>query len=111
MTSEHIIEVNDKNFDEQVIKKSKQTPVVVDFWADWCSPCMILKPVLEKIAQDYKGKFILAKADTNDNQDKCNKYGVMSIPTIKLFKGGKIVDEFTGAIPKEQIQQWLDKNL
>jgi putative thioredoxin len=105
------IEVTDANFQEEVIEKSKKTPVLVDFWASWCGPCMMLKPVLEKIAKEYDGKFVLAKAVTDDNQDAAGKYGVMSIPSVKLFKNGEIVDEFVGAQPESTIKQWLDQKL
>ena len=97
------LDVTDANFQSEVIEKSKTTPVLVDFWASWCGPCMMLKPTLEKIAKEYEGKFILAKAATDDNADATAKYGVMSIPSVKLFKNGEIVDEFTGAQPEAKI--------
>jgi len=105
------IEVTDASFQKEVIEKSHETPVLVDFWASWCGPCMTLKPTLEKIAKDYQGKFVLAKAATDDNHDAASKFGVMSIPSIKLFKDGKIVDEFVGAQPEATIKQWLDQKL
>ena len=105
------IDVTDANFERDVIEKSKTTPVLVDFWASWCGPCMMLKPTLEKIAKDYGEKFVLAKASTDDNQDAAGKFGVMSIPAVKLFKDGKVVDEFIGAQPEAKIKQWLDQKL
>ncbi len=105
------IDVTDINFQKEVIEKSKTTPVVVDFWASWCGPCVMLKPVLEKVAKEYDGKFILAKAATDDNQDAATKYGVMSIPSVKLFKDGEVIDEFVGAQPEATIKQWLDQKL
>ena len=105
------IDVTDANFESEVIEKSKTTPVLVDFWASWCGPCMMLKPTLEKIAKEYEGKVILAKASTDDNRDAASKFGVMSIPAVKLFKDGKIVDEFVGAQPEATIKQWLDSKL
>jgi putative thioredoxin len=105
------LDVVDEDFENNVIEKSKRIPVLVDFWASWCGPCMVLKPTLEKIAKDYDGKMILAKAETDDNQEFAEKFGVMSIPSVKLFKGGKIVDEFVGAQPEAKIRQWLDMKL
>ena len=105
------IEIDDNNFNEMVIERSKKIPVVVDFWATWCMPCLILGPILEKLAEEYKGKFILAKLDTGKNQVTSQKYGIMSIPAVKLFKNDRVVDEFVGALPESAIRQWLDKNL
>ena len=105
------IDVTDENFEAEVIEKSKATPVLVDFWASWCGPCMTLKPVLEKIATEYGDKIVLAKAETENNPNAATKFGVMSIPSVKLFKDGKIVDEFVGAQPEATIKQWLDQKL
>ncbi len=105
------IEVNDENFQQEVIEKSKEVPVVVDFWAAWCMPCMMLAPVLEKLAHEYGGKFVLAKLNVDNAPVTAQSYGVMSIPTVKMFKNGKVVDEFIGAMPEEMVRTWLDKNL
>lgn len=106
-----IIDVNDSEFEEKVINQSKTIPVLVDFWATWCGPCMMLKPVLEKIAQDLGESIILAKVNVEKNQENAMKYSVMSIPAVKLFKKGQIVDEFTGAQPEEMIREWLKQKL
>lgn len=105
------MDVTDESFDENVIEQSSKVPVVVDFWASWCGPCMMLKPVLEKIAEEYEGKFILAKLNVEENQEKAGEYGVMSIPSVKMFKDGEIVDEFVGAMPESAIKEWLNNNL
>jgi putative thioredoxin len=105
------VEANDGNFEKEVIEKSKNIPVVVDFWAEWCMPCRMLGPVLEKLAKDYNGKFILAKVNVDEAGEKSREYSIMSIPAVKLFKGGKVVDEFVGALPEEHIRGWLDNNL
>jgi len=104
------IDVNDTNFEQEVIEKSKQMPVVVDFWADWCAPCRMLIPILQKIANDYGDAFLLAKANIDNAETSAGKYAVMSIPTIKLFKNGEVVDEFNGARPEPFIKKWLEHN-
>ncbi|MEK6958141.1 MAG: thioredoxin [archaeon] len=100
----------DSNFRKEVIEKSKKTPIVVDFWAVWCGPCRLLGPVLERMAKNYNGKFVLAKVDVDANQKLGAEYGIMSIPAVKLFKGGEIVDEFVGAWSEDMIKEWLEKN-
>ncbi len=105
------IDVNDSSFEREVIEKSKEVPVVIDFWAPWCAPCLMLGPVLEKFAEEYKGKFVLAKINVDENPQVSQGYNIMSIPSVKMFKGGVVVDEFVGALPELSIKQWLDKNL
>ncbi len=109
--AENTIKVTDETFEKEVIKKSKEIPVVVDFGASWCGPCQILEPILESLAEEYQRKIIITKISVEGNQKKPKEYGVRSIPSVKFFKNGKVVDEFIGAIPEEQIKKWIDKNL
>ncbi len=103
--------VNDENFKEEVIAKSKEIPVVVDFFATWCPPCKVLEPTLEKLSKTYEGKFILVKINVDENPMVSKEYSIMSIPSIKMFKNSNVVDEFVGAMPENMVKQWLDKNL
>lgn len=107
--SPYIFEVNAQNFTDVVLEGSSRQPVLVDFWADWCNPCRMLMPVLAKLAQDYNGQFVLAKVNSDENQELAAKYGVRSLPTVKLFKDGVAVDEFMGALPESQVVAFLDK--
>lgn len=105
------IDVTDADFEKEILEASKTKAVLVDFWAPWCSPCVILKPVLEKVSEDYKEKMILAKVNVEQNQENAGKFNVMSIPAVKLFKDGKVIDEFVGAQPESKIREWLDSKL
>lgn len=108
---EVIFDANQENFKKKVIEKSKEKPVIVDFWASWCMPCVILKPILEKVVEEFEGKVLLAKVNVNENQELAIKYGVMSIPNVKMFKGGKIVDEFIGTRPENFVREWIQKHI
>ena len=105
----HSYEVAGDQFDTLVLAASMRVPVVVDFWADWCQPCRILKPILERLASEYQGRFILAKVDSDANQELAMRLGVRGIPAVKAFVGGKLVDEFTGALPEAQVREFLDR--
>lgn len=105
------IEVNDKNFQEKVIQQSAEIPVVVDFWAQWCMPCLMLSPVLENITKEYNGRFILAKVNVDEAKTIAQRYGIMSIPAVKLFKNGRVIDEFVGVLDESAVKEWLNKNL
>ena len=103
------IDVSQADFEEQVVKASFQQPVVIDFWAPWCEPCKSLKPILEKLAAEYGGKFLLAKVNSDENQELSTQYAVRSIPSVKAMVNGKMVDEFSGALPEGDVRKWLDK--
>ena len=98
-----------QDFQKEVIERSKNIPVLVDFWAEWCGPCKMLGPILERLAEKYKDKWALAKLDTDNNQEIAMEYGIRGIPNVKLFVNGKIADEFTGALPENMVEQWLKK--
>lgn len=102
--------VTEDTFDKDVIEQSKTIPVVVDFWAPWCMPCKILGPVIGKLAVEYKDKFVLATVNVDENPLLANTYGIRSIPTVLLFKDGKHVDGFAGAVPEQSIRKWLERN-
>lgn len=105
------MDVTDKTFKKEVIDKSEEIPVLVDFWASWCAPCLMLKPVIEDVAKEFKGKMILAEANTSECYEQSQKYGVRAIPNVKLFKKGKVVAEIMGFRPKQEIIDWLKTNL
>ena len=107
--SEHALDVGLADFPQQVLEESKRRPVVVDFWAPWCGPCKSLKPILEKLAAEYGGKFLLAKINSDDNQELAARYGVRGIPSVKAFIDGEPVDEFSGALPEGEVRAFLDR--
>ncbi|MCB8928962.1 MAG: thioredoxin [Ardenticatenaceae bacterium] len=104
-----VLEVTDRSFEVQVINRSYKTPVMVDFWAAWCGPCRALGPVLEKLAEEADSPFVLAKLDTEHNQQMAAKYGIRSIPAVKMFRNGRVVDEFTGARPEMLVRRFVNK--
>jgi len=98
-----IIKGTDFNFNDEVLKSD--TPVLVDFWAPWCAPCRIIAPVVEEIAGEFEGRLKVVKVNTDENYGVASKYGIMSIPTLGIFKGGEMVDSIIGAVPKQILIQ------
>lgn len=109
--SPHIADITEQTFEAAVLARSRQTPVLVDFWAAWCGPCKMLMPLLAKLADEYHGKFYLAKVNTDVEQALATRYGVKSLPTVKLFKNGQVVDEFLGVQPEKTIRALLDRHI
>ena len=103
------LDVGLADFQAAVLDESRSRPVVVDFWAPWCGPCKTLKPLLEKLAAEYGGKFRLAKVNADDNQALSQQYGVRGIPAVKAFVDGELVDEFAGALPEAEVRAFLDR--
>jgi thioredoxin 1 len=104
-----VVEVTDKNFEQEVEKSN--IPVLVDFWAEWCGPCRMLSPIVDTIANEMSGKLKVAKMDIENNPGMPSKLGVRSIPTLMLFKDGKVISTKIGALAKEVIDQWLNEEL
>ncbi|MTW20690.1 thioredoxin [Allochromatium palmeri] len=109
--SPHVVTVTAANFQAVVIEGSYERPVLVDFWADWCAPCRMLMPMLAKLAEQYDGRFLLAKVDTEAEQALAAQFGIRSLPTVQLFRNGQAVDQFMGALPEPQVREFLDRHL
>lgn len=108
----YIIDIQDSaHFEQQVIELSKQQPILVDYWADWCQPCKALIPLLSKLSEEYQGAFILAKVNADEQQELVAAAGVRNLPTVKLYKDGIVVDEFMGAKTEGELRQFLDAHI
>jgi len=107
----HVFDVDQENFEAEVLQASLTTPILIDFWATWCGPCKTLGPLLEKLATAFNGAFRLAKVDVDKNQQLAGMFGVRSIPTVILVKDGQIVDGFAGALPEGQLREFLQRHV
>jgi thioredoxin 1 len=107
MASTDLLILQDATFDKEVLKSD--IPVLVDFWAVWCGPCKAIAPAVEELAKQYKGKVKVAKMDVDEHQHVPQQYGIRSIPTLLLFKGGRVVDTIVGAVPKAKLEESLKK--
>lgn len=105
----YAVDVNQADFEEKVVKASFQQPVVIDFWAPWCGPCKVLKPMLENLAAEYGGKFLLAKVNSDENTEVSAHFSVRGIPAVKAMVNGEVVEEFTGAQTESFVREWLGK--
>ena len=107
--SEHTVNVTDDEFEQKVLKSS--TPVLVDFWAPWCGPCLSIAPTLDELASEYKDKVTVAKMNVDENANVPANYGVRSIPFMAMFKDGEMIDSIVGAVPKAKLVAMFDKNI
>ncbi|HLA27464.1 MAG TPA: thioredoxin [Syntrophales bacterium] len=106
---EHLLHLNDSNYEEKISKSTK--PVLVDFWAPWCGPCKAIGPVIEELAETYKDRVVIAKLNVDESRNAASTYGVRSIPTLIIFKEGKVFDTIIGLVPKERLEEFINKAL
>lgn len=107
--SPYVLEARSENFSQLVLTSSRRVPVLVDFWADWCAPCRVLMPILARLADEFGGKFLVAKVNTEEQRELTARYQIRSLPTVKLFRNGEVMDEFMGALPEGAIREFLDR--
>lgn len=109
--SQNVAAVSDSNFQSEVLDASKTQPVMVDFWAEWCGPCRMLSPTVDKIATERAGKVKVVKMNVDENINTPGRYNVRGIPTLLIFKGGQVAEQIVGAVPKENIDKALERHL
>ncbi len=103
------IKVNDANFEEEVLKS--EIPVLVDFWAEWCAPCRMIAPAVEEIAREYEGRLKVCKSNVDEGPATASRYGIRGIPTLMIFKGGQVLDQIVGVVPKESLEAKIKPHL
>ncbi len=108
-TTDALLHLTDDTYEDQIGKSDR--PVLVDFWAPWCGPCKAIGPIIERLAEDYQGRATVAKINVDENQKAAAAYGVRSIPTLILFKGGKVFDTIIGLVPREKLEEFINKAL
>jgi len=106
----NVTAVSDANFQTEVLDASKQQPVIVDFWAEWCRPCLMLAPTVDEISREHAGKLKVVKMNVDENMNYPSKFNVRSIPTLLLFKDGQVADSIVGAVPKENITKMIERH-
>ena len=106
-----VVDVDEQNFQQEVVERSKTVPIVIDFWAPWCGPCKAIAPVVEELAGAYNGRLKVVKMNVDDNPQTPSKYGVRGIPNLILFKGGNVADQIIGAAPKAHLVRAIDRAL
>ncbi|EAT16914.1 thioredoxin TrxA [Desulfuromonas acetoxidans] len=109
MANDNVVQFTDDNFDAEVLKADQ--PVLVDFWATWCAPCKAIAPVIDELANQFSGQVKIGKVNVDENPNTPGQYGVRGIPTLVLFKNGEVVDQLVGAIPKNQLEEFINKAL